>query len=734
MPAKKRTEKAVTKAAIPNQDPYFFIPVAGGGSVTAQQIDEKPYQYHPWINASARTICFNVARLPHVLSPKEKPDEIEKEHEILARFKNPNPFMTEMTLWKAIILGLILPDSNPEGKENTGGQVFLVPLDQAGKPMDLTKGAVPTTLWPFTDKYFRPLRNGGKVDGWIYEVPNNPGTRQIYKYNEIIRIFLYNPYDWLKGMSWYTPSQVAVLQDIKSDLFNTMFFENDARVGGVLSSDQHLSDEQYRTYSKRWYENYGGAGNGRRTAVLGAGLKYEQMAESHSDMQFSEQKQRIQDQIIAVFGLNKIALGNYESINFATIREGRRMLWQDTYQPLDQVIWDAINDQLIRFLDGGKWIGRSDYGGIEALRNNWKTEAEAAAIMVEKLGYPPTLASRMSGLPLTDEHIEKYPWLDEEKKAPAPIMGDPDVDADEDDADDAKKKPPKKKPPKTDEDKKAVLRDLEEDRIKLSWDYIHKILDPGEKRFIRQLDRYFVSQRNRMQDKVDKWLEDNGDRKTVRDIPIVGRVVSIDVEQFLLDLMKENKTLTALWTPLVRDQMLAEQARLEEELGSLIEWNVTDERVSLFVASRREQIKGINTTTFNRARDKIADAIEAAMEQNATPQETAKMVKEALGEVGEIRKNQAKTIARTETGTISSSARYDAFRVEGIEWVEWLTAGDESVRTEPGMDHKAAGASGPIRFGNSFPGSGLRFPLDPRGEPGNVINCRCALIASQVPQ
>jgi hypothetical protein len=220
----------------------------------------------------------------------------------------------------------------------------------------------------------------------------------------------------------------------------------------------------------------------------------------------------------------------------------------------------------------------------------------------------------------------------------------------------------------------------------------------------------------------------------VKDIPIVGRVLNIDIEQFMLDLMKENAALTALWKPLVLEQMLAEQARLMEELGSLIEWNVTDEKVGLFISRRKEQIKSINTTTFERAREKIGNAIETAMNDNATPQATAKLVKEALGDVGEIRKNQALTIARTETGTISSSSRFDAFHAEGIEFVEWLTAGDEKVRTEIGADHKAAGMAGPIRLGESFPGCGLRYPLDPRGSAANVINCRCSLIAVETPQ
>ena len=118
-----------------------------------------------------------------------------------------------------------------------------------------------------------------------------------------------------------------------------------------------------------------------------------------------------------------------------------------------------------------------------------------------------------------------------------------------------------------------------------------------------------------------------------------------------------------------------------------------------------------------------------------SPGQAAKLVKEAIADVGEVRKNQSMTIARTETGTISSNTRFSAFKAEGIEWVEWLTAGDENVRMEPGMDHVAAGAAGPVRFGEPFPGVGsMRYPLDQRGPVGSIVNCRCALIAVENPQ
>lgn len=685
---------------IPNLDPGFFIPTLSAGNISASDIAERPYQYHPWINACGRVISMNVSRLPKVLTKKDKPEEYIYEHEVLALFENPNPFMTEIVFWQAIVLGLLLPSKRTNEKGNTGGQVFLVcDSGNEDKPqVDLRKGDIPKFIYPYTDKVIRPRRDGkDRLTGWIYEVPGYKNTKIEYELDEIIRINFFNPYDWLKGMSYFSPAQIAVLQDIKADIYNTTTFDNDATIAGLLTSDQHLTPEQFEIYMKRWYEKYGGAGNSNRTAILGMGLKYQQYGLTHADMQYVEQKEKNYEQILAVHGLNRIALGNYEKLNRATIVEGRRMLWQDTYMPIDQQITVSINNQWVRNIDNFRL--RSDYSGIEALREDYGNRAKAGGTMVKDMDFPPALAARLNNIPLTDQNLTDYPWLNEkpEQKAPggfagaeslAPIISTKGVEVGED------------------------------ERMKLSWDYIHKVLDPGEKKFKAQLERFFNSQRNRMQDRVDFWL-----KQQERAI----KIMILDPKMFLLNFFEENEALAKLIKPLVIDQLKRETARIEQELGELIEWNVTDERIGEFIKARQNEIKEINSTTFKKAHKKIGAAIEEAIKENATPQQAAKLIKSAISDVGEVRKNQSLTIARTETGIISSSTRFKAFHIEGIEYGEWLTAGDEGVRS----NHRKAGEAGILPIGQKYPYVNMRFPLDPEGAVGEIVNCRCVLLAAE---
>ena len=145
-----------------------------------------------------------------------------------------------------------------------------------------------------------------------------------------------------------------------------------------------------------------------------------------------------------------------------------------------------------------------------------------------------------------------------------------------------------------------------------------------------------------------------------------------------------------------------------------------------FVDARAEGLKAINTTTINMYRDKISEAISDGYKNTFTPQQFAKAVKEAISDTGEIRKNQARTIARTETGIISSTARQEAFEDEGIKFKQWVTAGDEKVRESHVEENGNI-----VDIDEEFPVTGLMHPCDPDGDAELVVNCRCVEIAAE---
>jgi phage portal protein BeeE len=683
------------KELIPNLDPGFFIPT-GGQNVKSSDVTLMPYQYHAWVYAACRTIANNIARLDKYLTySNDTEKKVTSEHEIFNLFANPNIFMmTSITFWQAVVLALLLPGGS---KGDTGGQVFLVGLKKNREKVRFDRGEIPDFIYPYSGKFITPWKESDKLKGWKYEAQGEETI--FFEMGEIIRINFFNPYDWLKGMSPLSAAGIALYQDVKASIYNSNFFDNDATLSGLLTSDQHLTDDQFKTYMSRWYSNYGGAGNVGKTAILGAGLKYQQYGTLHKDMQYIEQKANNLEEILAAFGLNKIAVGKYEQLNFATIREGRRMLWQDTYQPIDIQINTAINDQWIRFIDKNL-ILKSDYSQIEALRDDYKGRAESAAIMVEKLDFPASLAAELNDIPLTEQNLKDYPWLNERPVKPS--FG----------AAGQVEEPDKAKSTTG----IIVGKDLDEDYLeKFSDGYIEKVLDPDEKRFIKKLDRFINSQRNRMQDKVDIWLQHQGK---------IAKVINVSPQMFLLDSTKENDALLKIVEPLVVTQLESEKEQLIAELGELINWDVDNPTIQAYISARKEEIKAINTTTFKSAHKKIGEAIEVAVKENYTPYQTAKLIKTAISDVGEIRRNQSKMIARTETGIIHGKARFEAFHQEGFSFHQWVTATDEKVRDLHRATHRSV-----VEIGKVFMPVNLLYPLDTNGDPGNIINCRCVAVA-----
>lgn len=99
-------------------------------------------------------------------------------------------------------------------------------------------------------------------------------------------------------------------------------------------------------------------------------------------------------------------------------------------------------------------------------------------------------------------------------------------------------------------------------------------------------------------------------------------------------------------------------------------------------------------------------------------------VREALNQT--IGPRRARTIARTEIGAAQNAASLEIARERGLRLRKrWVAIGDE--RTRPGHA-EADGQERDLDEPFDVAGEALMHPGDPKGRPGNIINCRCAMI------
>lgn len=134
--------------------------------------------------------------------------------------------------------------------------------------------------------------------------------------SEIIHDVMVPLYHPLVGVSPITACGLAAIQGLRILENSTLFFQNGASPGGILSSDQVIKNDQATELAERWASNYGGANHGN-VAVLGNGLKYQQLQMSATDSQLIEQLKLTAEMICSAFHVPpyKVGVGPYPSYN-----------------------------------------------------------------------------------------------------------------------------------------------------------------------------------------------------------------------------------------------------------------------------------------------------------------------------------------------------------------------------------------------------------------------------------
>lgn len=104
-----------------------------------------------------------------------------------------------------------------------------------------------------------------------------------------------------------------------------------------------------------------------------------------------------------------------------------------------------------------------------------------------------------------------------------------------------------------------------------------------------------------------------------------------------------------------------------------------------------------------------------------TVAETKRLVQKAVYDKP-MSDTRALRIAKTEAAGAMSQGSWDQAKAFGDLYrsKEWLAFEDDRTR----MTHLFAMAQGPIPIDEEYT-NGLMYPLDPRGDAGEVINCRC---------
>jgi len=657
----------------PEADRLFFMAPWRLGQMLAGEITQ-PYSQHAWVYGCISAIAQNIAGIPLLFFTGSRKDKkLVENHPLVKLFETPNPMMSGAQLIEAAFIYLGLT-----------GEAFCI-LDRDSE-QDL-----PREIWTFHPQRFQEVvdRDTGLIMGWKYR----KGAKEIpLATHEVVFFRYFNPYHDYRGLAPLQAARAGIEQDYWAGKYNTAFFKNSAQPGGVLETSGNLTDEEYQRVLAQWQDRHGGASKAHAIALLEGGLSYKQTGLSQKDMDFLEQRKWNRDEIMMVFKVPKGELGIYEDVNYATAKTQDRIFWTKTLLPkmalLEWVLWS----QLLSKLPGPEVWAEFDYAAIDALKEDLQDKVEVGQKLWQMgvpfnainealdLGLPAVEGGDTGYLPFNltpvgqdispPEKSIPYPLLSNRSGAAGPFL-----------------------PPAA-----PVLQGQGFDG-EAYWKNYLGLHSPLEKMLEGKVSRYFYEQRKRQLRKLEEQLG-----KTV--------VKELAVESLLLDPEKENAVLRKLIWPLYLE--IGQQAgeSLIAELGAdPAIFTLVDTPAMAALENKLIKVVGINDTVREQLRDNLIEGL--------GKMETTAELMDRVRQVYNFAQSRALTIARTETGQAAGIARDAAMGKMGVERIRWVTAGDENVREyHQVLDGMA------VDRGQSFP-NGCRFPCDPGGPAGEIINCRC---------
>lgn len=213
--------------------------------------------------------------------------------------RKPNNYQTRIQFWESWILSKLSTGNTYvlKVRDNRGVVVQMHILDpQRVRPLISDSG----------DVYYEIQKDNLSAQGTAITVPGRDVIHD--RFNT-----LFHP---LVGLSPIYANGLAATQGLNIQNNSANFFGNSSMPGGILSAVGAISDETATRLKTHWETNYSGRSAGR-IAVLGDGLKFQQLAVTAVDAQMIDQLKWTAEVVCSTFHVPpyKIGVGQMPSYN-----------------------------------------------------------------------------------------------------------------------------------------------------------------------------------------------------------------------------------------------------------------------------------------------------------------------------------------------------------------------------------------------------------------------------------
>jgi HK97 family phage portal protein len=200
--------------------------------------------------------------------------------------------------------------------------------------------------------------------------------------SEIIHDLMVAMYHPLVGVSPIYACGLAAYQGLKIQNNSTMLFANGSHPGGLLLAPGAISDATAQKLKAYWDANFTGANVGK-VAVLGDGLKYEQMSMSAVDAQLIDQLKWTADNVCACFHVAPYMIGIGSPPPYANVEPLVQLYYSQCLQSLITALENSLDDGLgiLDPITGAQGVIQygTEFDIDDLIWMDTKTRSEAAA-------------------------------------------------------------------------------------------------------------------------------------------------------------------------------------------------------------------------------------------------------------------------------------------------------------------------------------------------------------------
>lgn len=669
---------------------------AGDGDVAAQVADR--YERSVWAFRAIDAIATNQVALRIVVREGSDPfsGEEVKGHPVAELLNGQaNPYETA-TVWRYRLSTLFSVSSQGAYVERVDSNLG-APIELHHLPPHKTRAVPPDD--PRAADGIRAF-----VDHYAVRVGDAGSTLERLEPEQVLWIRKPHPLDPYRAVSPMDQAGIAIDTAMLERVFTRNYLRRDGRGAAVITSSSRMTDDDVEILDQRMN---GGADRAGAVTILDdmADLFVHEFGGDPGDWP-RQAGDSARDEVLVAFGTPLSIIGKASDSTFANSDAEARSFWRETMLGHLRFLSTSM-DPLLEGERAARVIGW-DLSDVEVLedvkreRNDFHLrEFESGARTLDEYladtGREPVGgdvgATRF--MPLGRVPLEVRPPSRQREAVTASAAGALDVKAADEDPDPA--------PDPYDEVRSASRETI------TRWE--RAVYDVAARWF------------DRVAAIADAKLRGKQGRQGTRhwDPPVAGKAVDPEdvfpVERFGQEFV---------------DDVRAELERLYDEVGGDVaggldvSFNLQDPRVTESLTTRANRLRDVADSTF----DDVAEALAAGEAAGESIDDLADRVQQVLARASRVR---ARTIARTEVVSAANDASWQAAgQAGGVVTKTWLTSKDSRVRgidPDDQFSHVAMdGVTVPLASTFSVQGDDLRYPGDPSGQAGNVINCRCVLL------